>query len=61
MKIPNANFEHELDFTKYRPGMLSEWDFEIKKLEPRDVNHGLIEEHPETLQRVKTNIEKFEN
>ena len=60
MPIPNANFEMELDFSKYRPGMLSEWDFEINKLEPREISHSLNEDKSNSLRRFKTNLEKFE-
>lgn len=30
MLVPNAKFDLDVDFTKYRPGMLADWDFEIR-------------------------------
>ena len=34
-----ANFEKTIDFMKYRPGLLTEWDLELNRLIPNDTNH----------------------
>ena len=63
LPTPYADIETKLDLKKYRPGMLSEWDFEIKQLNPREmlsmpkIDFGV---NVDEASKLKSDIEKFE-